>query len=424
MTRVRQRSVSSPSRTCRREIIYWYPTCDNPNGSNYDSVEETYNTYTREEWMQDVVTPQFQKLSRQGCIINNPMTRIVTEAVDLPTHVELAHRHETLDVSCTPDKVLTYKDELRGAYSTRYLMELNGVSQLGLPQMNFNSVNDAAISEAWANVSNSELLSGATLAEMSKTSTSMIRILRRLLRILRKAKKLRFAALTKEFRPKELSQMWMELRYSLRPVAYDTKGVVRALKRLSESDEGFRQTFRGYAASSANSDSDEVVYPFGNLHQAGSLTYRRNVAATYSARAGVLTHIFDPHVNTFGQYDLLETAWELIPYSFIVDWIVNVGDFVASWTPNPGIRPLSSWLMKQLTINQFCSVRVSNVECVWSVPDCTNLTMEYTGGSYTIKTIMWERSPNPQLPTSPSFNVKFDWKKVIDLLIICKRLRG
>jgi len=37
------------------------------------------------------------------------------------------------------------------------------------------------------------------------------------------------------------------------------------------------------------------------------------------------------------------TAWELIPFSFVVDWFVNFGDYIQALTPKLGIKGLSSW---------------------------------------------------------------------------------
>jgi hypothetical protein len=44
---------------------------------------------------------------------------------------------------------------------------------------------------------------------------------------------------------------------------------------------------------------------------------------------------------------LITLPWELIPYSFVVDWFVNVGDFLGSLVPLPGVKPLGSCLITE-----------------------------------------------------------------------------
>jgi hypothetical protein len=41
---------------------------------------------------------------------------------------------------------------------------------------------------------------------------------------------------------------------------------------------------------------------------------------------------------------LLTTPWELVPYSFVADWFLNVGDFINALAPAPGWDQLGSAL--------------------------------------------------------------------------------
>jgi len=43
-------------------------------------------------------------------------------------------------------------------------------------------------------------------------------------------------------------------------------------------------------------------------------------------------------LDRLGIYADLNTAWEVVPLSFMVDWLIPVGDFLARWSPSGNIR--------------------------------------------------------------------------------------
>lgn len=50
--------------------------------------------------------------------------------------------------------------------------------------------------------------------------------------------------------------------------------------------------------------------------------------------------------NQLGLLNPASVAWELVPFSFLIDWVANVGDFVAQFNEFTGLRlerPLTSW---------------------------------------------------------------------------------
>jgi hypothetical protein len=40
---------------------------------------------------------------------------------------------------------------------------------------------------------------------------------------------------------------------------------------------------------------------------------------------------------------LLSTPWELIPFSFVADWFINVGDFLGAMVPYLSKNPIGTW---------------------------------------------------------------------------------
>ena len=69
-------------------------------------------------------------------------------------------------------------------------------------------------------------------------------------------------------------------------------------------------------------------------------------------RAGVLYSNDIGFLSRWGvaPHSLTSSAWELVPYSFVVDWLANVGNYIAALTPKPGVNFLSSWVTTEETL--------------------------------------------------------------------------
>jgi hypothetical protein len=126
-------------------------------------------------------------------------------------------------------------------------------------------------------------------------------------------------------------------------------------------------------------------------------------------------------LNIWGLTQPVEAIWELIPFSFIIDWFFNVGETLASFTPNYGIESLASWYTVVDTKYQ----RISRSSKNFSLPQgedayCTNNARTYDG-CWTDKTVITKtRVPNPSRRVTPTFSLKLDVFKLTDLVIIAR----
>lgn len=96
--------------------------------------------------------------------------------------------------------------------------------------------------------------------------------------------------------------------------------------------------------------------------------------------------------------DLLATAWEIVPYSFVVDQFFNVGNWLQAITPDPYREVLSSWVT---TIREEKRVYTGTSLRQW-VPASVNPHFEYgePGSSETNLTTV-TRNVNLTVPLSP-----------------------
>lgn len=358
--------------------------------------------------MTDVVTPNYKSLIAKGVVINNPCDRTVT--VDIPAKATAYKRYR---VDYTGGKyygawwdgpVSPCSDTFLGADFLVASDKPGWVDEVV-------AATSAAVTEAHANVSSNQISALASLAEGRKTVDSMVALTRKVLTIARKAKKLDYRYFRKELSFKELSNSYMELRYALRPMIIDAAQVCNALDE-SRLWKTVRSTARGYRTlTSELSDTADLG--------ASDYTWTRDrkVRTVTTIRAGVLSDTKLSVTNVWGLDQPIEAMWEIVPFSFILDWFFTIGDTIAAWTPNVGVRELASWVSvhhvstSENSAGNFANTGNHNVHDQFS----------WSGRKSQLRTI-YKRTVNPSLSIYPASKIRLDSLKLLDLTIIGKGL--
>lgn len=207
-----------------------------------------------------------------------------------------------------------------------------------------------------------------------------------------------------------LSDNWLKYRYGIMPMVrtIDTAVKTNWIKRRP-----LRQTSRGFQMHSVSATEGFTR----NTDQYWTTTTSVSKSTKVSARAGVLYEPF-VQVPNFGlrQGEVLPTAWELVPYSFIVDWAFNVGDYLRAITPKAGVRRLASWVVVRDDEQIY-----STVGGTWKTQTCYD-NETTPGGSVFHHRERWERRINQTaglvyVPGSLE-SVFTDSRKVADLLAL------
>lgn len=359
--------------------------------------------------MVDEVTPNWHRKKNCGVIVNNPMTKTTVHVECTTASIDYAATF--LNGTCPTCGYNTYSGtRMRGLLPASYY---TGNYFAPSPAISEGNIRDIATTGAWAKAQQSEVLLGTVLAEGHKTIQSFVAIAKRLIHIGRNLRRLKLHKLAKELTAKELSNRWMEGRYAIRPFIYDVKGVLEALTAEKNPDW---QTFRsGSSVSGVVTQNDVVVRDDSSVRvTVGASAYR-----VITARAGVLCFVKPDSPAVWGLDQPLETLWELVPFSFVVDWFFNVGKTVAAWTPNPGVHALASWVSVEDVLTQ-----TTQISSVASKPNASlnHENFWHCGGGRVTKTTTSKyRVVNPNLSFVPSWNMKLDWAKFLDLAIMGKR---
>jgi hypothetical protein len=141
-------------------------------------------------------------------------------------------------------------------------------------------------------------------------------------------------------RARGIGSAYLAYRYGLKPLMSDLVGVVEGLQKAVGR---VRQTSRG--SSSLSIAKSE----FSSGGWGGACTFDK----LYTHREDLIVRAmsldeFEASVASnagFTAKGLLTLPWELLPYSFVVDWFANIGDFVGSLVPSFGYSQLGSCLV-------------------------------------------------------------------------------
>lgn len=139
---------------------------------------------------------------------------------------------------------------------------------------------------------------------------------------------------------KVLSDTWLEYAYGWRPLISDMKSGAAAIKRLSSDPvEYLRFTVEAgqskdlitpaLAASESVLFLNQMRYWYSVAKYVGSCTVQ--MQGEVRVRVENPT-VFSEDVLGFNWESFAPTAWELIPYSFLVDYFSNVGSVISAWS--------------------------------------------------------------------------------------------
>lgn len=136
-----------------------------------------------------------------------------------------------------------------------------------------------------------------------------------------------------------LANTWLEYRYAWTPLLLDVYGSARALaERDDASYKRYLITTRG-RAKSTKSWPKSSYSPMGHFAYIGGDPASVQVASVCSAASehefrarydACLTRAEYRRLQDVGVTDPLTTHWELLPYSFVCDWFLGIGDFLSA----------------------------------------------------------------------------------------------
>lgn len=201
------------------------------------------------------------------------------------------------------------------------LLTSAGGQTQGTLRVNNNVVN-RALTECLANLNNRPVDFGNSLGEVRETARTISKTAREGVNFLLAVKRGDTRALRRFLNPRtvpdRLADRWLEYNYAFKPLASDIYGAVNLHNEgLKSSPDGFFQTRRTIR--------DKPTYSYND----GYFVFTSKADVTY--RATIRCRINKSHIRAMtllGLDDPLRIAWELTPFSFVVDWMLPIGNYL------------------------------------------------------------------------------------------------
>jgi hypothetical protein len=219
----------------------------------------------------------------------------------------------------------------------------------------------------------------------------------------------RLALILQRHTMKDIAALWLEGRYGWRTLLYDMEAIEEAIERLGKKSPIWR-AISGYPVSF-------------NVTEAGSnsgignwFTFENQVHGEVTVNYRGIA-VGDTKPPSFGG-NVLTTAWELVPFSFVIDWFFNIGakiNYIANTCTYFGTAVSGYGLRIDARTTSITGATTNSGCTVGSFSDMVN------SASATITTSLVKRhAHNPSF--LPSFRLKLDGYKVLDLMAILYRL--
>lgn len=136
----------------------------------------------------------------------------------------------------------------------------------------------------------------------------------------------------------DISRLWLAYRYGVRPLLYDVSTILRYLSKKGAVRRSFRS--RSDSIHSETTWNDRR-YGIQNNRAFDSCSVQATslISVRSKIRAGITADlVLDASEGGFRWDRILPTIWDLTPYSFLVDWLLNVSDWLANFAPSPKVR--------------------------------------------------------------------------------------
>jgi hypothetical protein len=403
-TRTRKRDARILSPYVNKES--YYPSGPNGMDSPY-AVDALWGAggYTGQfKSIDDVSTPGFHNRVKHGDVIMNPMAiSRIERSADVNAFVDsgVILCNTGSDAGTVWGRVV-----LRGdiAAMVEAKTPFSGISL----NSEVEHLADGALIDAFAKMKEPPVLAGEAIADIGQTLNMLRRPFNSSLDLVGRMVKSRNKRIgkTSASAAKATANAWLEYRYGWKPLMLDCKTIVQQAAKLRHKFEVQHLVSRSQQNLVRNKAADFVRTGLGSFTSA-EIKGHVNLQLEERGCAGVL---YDLKTESYSEQivralglrlsDVPATFWEIIPYSFVVDWFISVGPWLRAITPDPSINVRGYWTTTVSKQTQELSPSVMNFRIVSGTKLDYILKLILPGSVYIDEQV--RRSVDRPMPITPS----------------------
>lgn len=418
MSRTRSDGPYAASQTTECMQTYYSWNGSSASGFSEPSSGSGRNSYSYRT-MVDTVTPGYHTKMMQGQIMNNYMKSTREIGMATPLRVNATARWQTeFYPTWHPYVTVAYN----GEFSPGLIGDPAGLPDKPEPAAHSTLSYAEALEECYSRMRDAPLNAWVIAGEARET----IRTIKQLLNAARWVLQARSARnlfpsdkilRLQKVGPalKEVANLWLYVRYGLRPIVYD---LISAIEVLHKLDTKARQRFTSKPLTEARTSESSKLITIDSWIKVNSTC---SVTSTRTVQAGVLAQPMWENLSLpelLGVGNMISGMWDLVPYSFVIDWFINVSGWIGTWEPSLFIQPLTSWVKIQTV---YVAERKVLPEVSW-IPTMLGKSLYETSGSASgiarFTTVVTERIPNPAVTFTPSVKLRLGVTKGLDLLAL------
>lgn len=364
--------------------------------------------------------PDFKRLVRDGWVIQCPYEKTEEEWEYTPGH----YQDQTYFGNPVKNAYTTYTNVVRG-FQTRSAFPTLSESQSFLA---LDRAHDEVLTKVFAKAAAPLVDSLVDLSQIGETLRMFLTLARRLLVMIKSPGAFFRWVKTNSVdvfttaripgnphgRLSELSGLWCELRFGWRPLLVSIDGLAQT---LAEGDDELsrRVTYRSQEDVSLSSTASNVYYS-NIMGWSLPVEYKTTHTITASVRGGILLEQQRTTLAKAGfEWENVPfAAWDLVPFSFIMDRFLTIGNYLRSLRPIPNAAFGGAWVVTRYTSR--------------TQYDCTRTPGGFSSGSGASYKA-WTRTSVPDRVTCirrgvvrtihrhhPPFpTLKWDWAQITDL---------
>lgn len=327
--------------------------------------------------------------------------------------------HKSFEGSSSPAScILLNEPDIFGRQRPEYKLEGDIAAAIGgvtpvYPDRDGFGGSDQAVIRAAAKLLEPDVGYGLMLAEASETIkllTSPFSALPRLVKRLRKPKTLKRKKNTHPQTPLHYAaDAWLQYRYAIMPTISDASDIVRHVTKGLTPPESVQKVGGGVTGPQGQTSTDGVACYAGCWVKYRTTTWWKEYYVSHLFYQVVDVAAAQRNSLGMGLSQLPALAWELVPFSFVLDWAIDVGGWLNAIVPKPEYAKKGQTvsLVTEYSGATTCEMASVYPDISWAVP-CTSQYAWYQ------KT--YSRAVNPPLPGLPPVNASImNLKRSADL---------